>query len=252
MYVSLDKSEHYSTLTIRRPDRLNALGPTLVREILSRLREIKKDLGKPGSPRALILWAEPVARQDAPIWIAGGDLKELGKLNATSAHKFALGMHAMDKALQNLPMVTVTWIDGLAIGGGSEFALFGDLRFATSRSVFHFKQLQVGLTTGFAGTERLARIAGLGVAQEALWTAQKMDMEDLLHAKLVHESFPSVTEMAQRTEELAKSWRSMPADLILQQKKLLNLPLNNRSAELQGFKKIWKNSLHRSTLEKFS
>src|SRR5262249_1671849 len=147
------KRDGVTRWTIARPERGNALGTTVAAELLGALADLGGDAD---TPRAVVLTAECVSKGSQRTWIAGGDLKELAAIaSGREARAYAASLWAFIDGLAKLPMPVIVAVDGAAIGGGAELALAGDLRLATAASTLDFKQLRVGLATGYGSAKRL-------------------------------------------------------------------------------------------------
>jgi enoyl-CoA hydratase/carnithine racemase len=219
--------------------RRNAIGTTLARQLFQGLEALKSD----ESLRAVVITAEP-SGSDGIYWIAGGDLKELALLDSQSALEYASLMRRICEGLHLLPIPVLMGLDGAAIGGGAEFFLAGDIRLATKRSSLFFKQLDVGLPTGYGGSKRLVELVGLGKAQELLYLRRTVDAGNARSLGLVHE----VTDDMKPTLE---SLLSVPSEVFAVQKRMLTEPSRTNEWMDIEFAKVWKNPKHEATLDKF-
>jgi enoyl-CoA hydratase len=253
-HVRVEETSLVTRWTIDRPARGNGLGPSVIAHLAELLGELKQTLQ---FPRALVVTASPVSTRSRRVWIAGGDLKELSTLeSAESAYLFA---HAVSLFLQDLavlPIPVVMVIDGEAIGGGAEFALGGDIRIATQGSFFDFKQVQMGLATGFGGAHRLSQLVGLTRAESLIYGAQRVSALEARDIGLIHD----VAEDAQGLNQLLQDWIqrlvSIEATAFAAQKKMFYLSRsalaeNVRQREAQLFSEIWNNPVHRSRVQEF-
>jgi enoyl-CoA hydratase/carnithine racemase len=102
---------------ISRPDRLNAIGTTVARELTETMEMTRKSLEP--HIRAIVITAETVIKSSNAVWIAGGDLSELGELRETAQGRdYAYTMRCFCEGLEALPVPVITVVDGAAIGGG--------------------------------------------------------------------------------------------------------------------------------------
>jgi enoyl-CoA hydratase len=247
-------------LTIDRSDRLNALGVSLADELSEKLATVQKCLKRPSQSwpyRLLVLQASPVARKDSLIWVAGGDLKELSKLKSKKeAGAYSKKLSAFCSGLERLPIPTIAALDGQAIGGGAELALACDLRLATKESKLHFKQLQIGLATGYGGALRLVNLVGRSRATEILLLGKMLDAHEAQSASLLHEVFADSASMNRRITELGSYFSSLNAESVAAQKAMLQAVSNSQKPlllkELQTFEGLWMNPVHKNVLAKFS
>ena len=234
---------------ISRPERLNAIGTTLAAELTDSLSLLRQT----PSPeiRALVITAATVHRGDRSIWIAGGDLKELATLRTKSeARAYANTMRVFCEELERLPFPVITVMDGAAIGGGAELALAGDIRLATVRSSMEFKQLKIGLATGYGAASRLVQLLGKSKAQSLLYFCETLDAEQAHAGGLIHRLITSATP-----EDIGKAITpilSLEPAAVSAQKKMLRLAIEAPGAAHTWaddiFESIWLNETHAHTL----
>lgn len=237
---------------ISRPERLNALGTTLAKELQDTLELTRA--GLPREIRAIVITAETVTKGDKAIWIAGGDLLELSELrDRKDGGEYARMMRTFCEGLEKLEIPVITIVDGAAIGGGAELALFGDVRFATIRSAFEFKQLKLGLVTGYGSANRLIALVGKSKAQALLYFSQAMDAQTAYHEGLIHQliSSASLDDISQAILPII----CLEPDAIAAQKKMFRLATTQPTAETNWadeiFESIWMNPTHAKSLAAF-
>ena len=142
----------------------------------------------------------------------GADLKEIGRLTPASARKFSDLGNSMFRLLENTDAMVVAGINGFCLGGGLDLALAADWRLATSRSVFGHPGADLGLITGFGGTQRLPRLIGARRAAAWLFTAEKIGAAEAYAAGLLQEvcdeiDFQEVLMKRMRTfADLSPEW----------------------------------------------
>lgn len=243
-FIEVNRRDDIETWTINRPERLNALGTTIGKKLLSELERLRSHRHQ---TRVLILSATPCNSNHGPVWIAGGDLKELKDLTKQQAESYSDDFSAFCQGLIELPIPVIASIHGNAIGGGAELALFTDLRLATTDTSFLFKQLEVGLTTGFGGTQRLRDLVGLGHTQRLLLLRESLDHQALQNLGLIHKVFQSHEDLTRETFKVAKELADLGPVPTRQQKKLLSQK-GGYVDELRLFQDIWKNPSHEAFL----
>lgn len=267
MYISVQKQDSALIWTIDRPDRLNALGPLIGAELLQMTMQLEQELQPFATNRAieeppyrcLILRAQPVRRgQNQPIWIAGGDLKELAQLSAPAdGRAYASEWARIALILQDLPIPVIAALQGAAIGGGAELALAADLRLATRESSLHFKQLEVGLATGYGSCQRLVNLVGLARATDLLLRCRRLSSVEA-------QSLGLINDLAENDETLEKLIVSVIQDLnrlsargLMVQKQMLQGPFVDKRSqwadrELDLFQQLWMHPAHEEFLRKFT
>lgn len=251
---------------LKRPDRLNALGPTLGQELLVLLKKLQDELAvwqeneALAEPpyRCLVLTAEPVpTERQGPVWIAGGDLKELELLQeAHEGRSYAWLLAEICMGLQDLPIPVIALIDGLAIGGGVELALAADLRIATQRSALYFKQLEAGLTTGYGSCQRLVALVGLARATDLLLRCRCLDANEAHGLALFNEVVEAASELPDRLQHILSAFNRLGPRSLSTQKAMLQLPFHDQRGgltqrELDMFEKLWMQPAHKKFLAGF-
>ena len=189
--VTLTASGGIATLTINRPDKLNALNAATMRELGQAITEVRdrEDI------RGLIVTGAGRA------FIAGADISELAKENATSARKLAAEGQRIFRLFETSPKPVIAAVNGFALGGGCELALACHVRIASEHAKFGQPEVKLGLCPGYGGTQRLARLVGRGRALQLLMTGETIDAGEAARIGLVNRVvaadalIPSATEM---------------------------------------------------------
>lgn len=162
-------------VTISRPQALNALNTAFFEEMNHLIASLAAD----NSIRAMILTGAGKA------FVAGADIAEMVHKSAEEGSDFGrLGQRTFD-ALGNLPFPVIAAINGFALGGGLELAMACDFRIASSKAKFGQPEVNLGLITGYAGSQRLPRLVGLADALYLLTTAEIIGADDALRIGLV-------------------------------------------------------------------
>jgi len=167
--------EDICILTLNRPETLNALNKNFFKEFNNFLDEIEKE----GKVKVLIITGEGKA------FIAGADISEMVNMSEDEAYEFGkIGQNTFLR-LENLPIITIAAINGYALGGGCELAMACDIRIASTNAKLGQPEVNLGLTPGFAGTQRLPRLIGKGNALFYLLTADQINAEEALRLGLI-------------------------------------------------------------------
>jgi enoyl-CoA hydratase len=184
-----------ATVTIDRQDALNALNVETLTELRDRLRELAAD----AEVRAVVLTG---AGERA--FVAGADIKYMSGLDPEQAKAWGALGHEAGRLLETMPKPTIAAINGFAFGGGCELALACDIRYASSRAKVGQPGINLGIVPGWGGTQRLARVCGIGVAKDLILTGRAVDAEEALRIGLVSQIADPVLERALETaKELA-------------------------------------------------
>ena len=177
MSVLVENAEGVALVTIDRQDALNALNVETLTALRDRLRELAAD----DTARVIVLTG---AGEKA--FVAGADIKYMAGLEPGPARDWGGLGHEAALLLEEMPKPTIAAINGFALGGGCELALGCDIRFASSRARLGQPEIDVGIIPGWGGTQRLARVCGIGVAKELILTGRMVDAEEALRIGLVN------------------------------------------------------------------
>lgn len=162
-------------LTINRPEALNALNLLVYKEINQVLDEIENN------PEVKVL----IVTGEGKAFVAGADIAEMSGMNSEEALPFSItGQETFDR-LEQIYIPVIAAVNGFALGGGCEFAMACDFRVASSKAKFGQPELNLGLIPGYAGTQRLSRLCGLGNALWLILTADMINAEEALRIGLV-------------------------------------------------------------------
>jgi len=190
--VTVENRGGVALVTIDRQDALNALNVETLTELRDRLRELAQD----DAARVVVLTG---AGEKA--FVAGADIKYMSGLEATEAQAWGALGHEAARLLEEMPKPTVAAINGFALGGGCELALGCDIRFAASRALLGQPEIDLGIIPGWGGTQRLARVCGLGVAKELILTGRMVDAQEALRIGLVNAIADPVLDHAMAVAE---------------------------------------------------
>jgi enoyl-CoA hydratase len=197
--VEVARDGAVAVVTIDRQDALNALNVETLTELRDRLRELDAD----EDVRALVLTG---AGEKA--FVAGADIKYMSGLDVEQAKGWGALGHEAARLLETMPKPTIAAVNGFALGGGCELALGCDIRYASSRAKLGQPEINLGIVPGWGGTQRLARVCGIGVAKELIFTGRTVDAEEALRIGLVNAIADPVLDRALETaHELASKSR---------------------------------------------
>lgn len=198
--VDLEWSTDIATVTVDRPDALNALNV----ETLEALGEAVAE-AEAGDARVLVLRG---AGEQA--FIAGADIKYMKDLSTEEAQAWGELGHSVTDALEQFPAPTVAVVDGYAFGGGCEMAMACDLRIASESALIGNTEIDLGIIPGWGGTQRLPRLVGEETAKRMIYLGQRLDAESAEEEGLFGEVVPD-EEIDDRAAELAADLAEKPA-----------------------------------------
>jgi enoyl-CoA hydratase len=176
MAIELTRVEEFALITLNRPDALNALSTSLIKDLAKAIDEVAA-----GDARALL-----ITGAGTKAFCAGADIKELTE-RTPGGHMQAMrfGQTAFAK-LDHLGIPSVAIINGYAFGGGMEVALACTFRLATRNAKMGLPEIKLGLIPGYGGTQRLPRVIGEARALEMIMTGRTVDAEEAHRIGLVH------------------------------------------------------------------
>ncbi len=173
--INIELSEEVCILKINRPEALNALNSGIFREMKTFLEELTGDK----KIRALIITGEGKA------FVAGADIAEMVNMNSEEAVQFSRTGQELFSSLENLDIPVIAAVNGFALGGGCELAMACDVRIASEYARFGQPEVNLGLIPGYAGTQRMPRLLGLGNALYYLMTGDQIKSDEALRIGLV-------------------------------------------------------------------
>jgi enoyl-CoA hydratase len=213
MTVSTELEGHVAVVTMASENGLNVADLTL----LTGLRDELAALADDDRVRALVLTG---AGERA--FCAGADIKYMSETGTAAGEAWGRLGHEVGRLLETMPKATIAAIGGLALGGGCELALACDLRYAGTTARLGQPEVGLGIIPGWGGTQRLARVAGLGFAKELVLTGRIVDAGEALERGLVNGVHDPVLD---RAREVAVTIASKGPQAIAAAKALCNRSL---------------------------
>lgn len=175
-YIRLAVDSSIATITIDRPEKLNAIDAELLSELGSAIEEVSGAK----AVRCLIITGAGKA------FVAGADISAMQEMSASEAEGFALRGQAVFDAIENLHVPVIAAVNGFALGGGCELAMACDFIYASAKARFGQPEVALGVIPGFGGTQRLARRVGVGLARELIYTGDMIKADRALEIGLVN------------------------------------------------------------------
>jgi len=207
-----EKSEGIATITINRPETLNALNEETINELLARLEDAEKDQ----TIRVIV-----ITGAGDRAFSAGADLKMMKGASPIRGTELAMhGQHLCNR-IEALGKPVIAAINGYALGGGIELAMSCDIRIASENTQIGQPEINVGLIPGWGGTQRLPRYVGKGVAKEMIFTGKRIDAKTAERLGLVNAVVPA-DQLKAKVKELAIELTNKPPIAIKLSKALIN------------------------------
>jgi enoyl-CoA hydratase len=234
------------TVTLNRPDKLNALSVKLVTELGRLLSELAQD-------RSIHVMVLTGAGEKA--FAAGADIAAMKEMSPSEARAFAEMGQNVCAALEGLPFPVIAQVNGFALGGGCEIALACDFIYASEKAKLGQPEVKLGVTPGFGGTQRLARRVGIGRARELCYTGDTVSAEEALSIGLVNAVVPHGELAARVKAVVAKILANGPLAVAQCKRALLHgadVPLSTANAlEAQAFAMLFGSADQREGMSAF-
>ena len=179
--LGLEISDRIATVTVNRPDTLNALNAKAKQELAELFRSLRTD-------RSVDVVIVTGAGEKA--FVAGTDIRELQALDGGSGAAFASGGQEVFDLIEGLGKPVIAAVNGFALGGGCELALACHIRIAADTAKFGQPEVNLGVIPGYGGTQRLPRLIGRARAMEMILTGALIDAAEALRIGLVNAVVP--------------------------------------------------------------
>lgn len=191
-YVDYEVKGAVGIVTINRPKALNALNSEVLDDLSSVFDSIDLE-----TVRCVVLTGA-----GDKSFVAGADIGEMSKLTKAEGEAFGKKGNDVFRKIETFPLPVIAAINGFALGGGNELAMSCDFRICSENAVFGQPEVGLGITPGFGGTQRLARLVGAGYAKYMIYTARNIKADEAYRIGLVNQVVPAEELMA-TAEKLA-------------------------------------------------
>ena len=175
--VLIAKEGHVATITINRPKALNALSTAVLTDLNAALDEVAADQD---------VYALIITGAGEKSFVAGADIAEMKDKSVEEAAEYGKFGNAVFRKIETFRCPVIAAVNGFALGGGCELAMSCDIRVASENAVFGQPEVGLGITPGFGGTQRLARLVGAGIAKELIYTARNIKADRAAQIGLVN------------------------------------------------------------------
>ena len=206
-FVNTEVNGAVAVITIDRQNALNALNPEVLQDLKAAFEAIDQN-----TVRCIVLTGA-----GEKSFVAGADIASMSKMTKAEGEAFGKLGNDIFRMIETFPIPVIAAVNGYALGGGNELAMSCDIRICSENAMFGQPEVGLGITPGFGGTQRLARIVSVGYAKQMLYAALNIDANEALRIGLVNAVYP--------LEDL------MPAALKLAQKIARNAPIAVRACK---------------------
>ena len=206
-FIKLSLEEELAVVTIDRPKSLNALNSQVYREIIATLRQVE----------AMVI----LTGAGEKAFAAGADIAQMVHEDAVAGRRLSGLCHEAANLLESMRQVTIAAVNGFALGGGCELTLACDLRIAADHARFALPEVTLGIIPGGGGTQRLARIIGVGRAKELIFTGDQIDAQEAYRLGLANHVVPR-DELMETCRALGKKIASRASYAVFLAKTAIN------------------------------
>ena len=193
-FITYEADGQIGIITINRPKALNALNSTVLEELDQTLNAVDLE-----NIRCLILTGA-----GEKSFVAGADIGEMSTLTKAEGEAFGKKGNDVFRKLETFPIPVIAAVNGFALGGGCEISMSCDIRICSENAVFGQPEVGLGITPGFGGTQRLARLVGSGKAKEMIYGARSIKADEAYRIGLVNSVYP-IEELMPAAKKLAST-----------------------------------------------
>jgi enoyl-CoA hydratase len=203
--LTLDVADRIATITVNRPDKLNALNGTVIAELGQAIDEAR---GREDVAGVILTGA-------GRAFVAGADISEIATNSPVQAKRLARRGQEVFGRFETSPKPVIAAVNGFALGGGCELAMACHLRLASEHAKFGQPEVKLGLVPGYGGTQRLPRLVGKGRALQLLLTGDMIDAQEAYRIGLVNAVVPSAELLDRARAMLGQMLANAPVALAL-------------------------------------
>jgi len=191
-YILYEAKGSVGIITINREKALNALNSTVLSELNDTLDAVDLDV-----IRCLVLIGA-----GEKSFVAGADIAEMSALTKKEGEAFGKQGNDVFRRIETFPIPVIAAVNGFALGGGCEIAMSCDIRLCSETAIFGQPEVGLGITPGFGGTQRLARLVGPGMAKQMIFGGRNIKADEAYRIGLVNAVYPA-GELKEAAEKLA-------------------------------------------------
>ncbi len=199
-FVKYEVQGAVAVVTIDRPKALNALNPDVLAELKATFEAIDQN-----TIRCVVLTGA-----GDKSFVAGADIGSMSTMTKAEGEAFGKLGNDIFRMIETFPLPVIAAINGFALGGGNELAMSCDIRICSDNAVFGQPEVGLGITPGFGGTQRLARLVSPGMAKQMVYAALNIDAQEALRIGLVNAVYPQAELMEAALKLATKISRNAP------------------------------------------
>ena len=213
--VLLEKQGHVSIITINREKALNALSTAVLNDLEEAVNTVEADKDT---------YCVVITGAGSKSFVAGADIAEMKDKTVEEAAEYGAYGNKIFRQIETLHCPVIAAVNGFALGGGCELSMACDIRIAAENAIFGQPEVGLGITPGFGGTQRLARLVPAGIAKEMIFTARNIKADKALAIGLVNAVVPQEDLMATALKMANGICKNAPI-AVAQSKKAINAGL---------------------------
>ena len=191
-FVTTEIQGAVAIVTIDRPKALNALNPEVLADLKAAFEAIDQN-----TVRCVVLTGA-----GDKSFVAGADIGSMSTMTKAEGEAFGKLGNDVFLEIESFPLPVIAAVNGFALGGGNELAMSCDIRICSDNAVFGQPEVGLGITPGFGGTQRLARLVGMGMAKQLVYSALNIKADEALRIGLVNAVYPQA-ELMENVMKLA-------------------------------------------------
>ena len=184
-FVKTEVQGAVEIITIDRPKALNALNPEVLADLKAAFEAVDQD-----TIRCIVLTGE-----GDKSFVAGADIGSMSTMTKAEGEAFGKLGNDVFLMIEHFPIPVIAAVNGFALGGGNELAMSCDIRICSDNAVFGQPEVGLGITPGFGGTQRLARLVGMGMAKQLVYSALNIKADEAYRIGLVNAVYPQAELM---------------------------------------------------------
>ena len=211
-YVDYEVNGYVAKVTINRPKALNALNEEVLSDLEATFDAIDQD-----AVRCVILTGA-----GEKSFVAGADIGAMSTMTKAEGEKFGKFGNDIFRKIETFPIPVIAAINGFALGGGNELAMSCDIRLCSANAMFGQPEVGLGITPGFGGTQRLARIVGPGMAKQMIYTARNIKADEAYRIGLVNAVYETIDDLMAAASKMAAGIAAQAPIAVRNCKKAMN------------------------------